>query len=219
MDQKTIQRADTLLKPTTSKAVLKIAIKSLRPKDKDETLKSIYIIVLSVLPSLLIGFSENTVSIFIEMVETIQNVYLALFGIVFTGYALFQALLTEPLLICLMECEGEESEEKSKLQETNEFFIILMMLMGICILVSLFLQIIISCIPDGFTICKSLYICNSIAAFLSLLYLSYVLLVIVEIKSFIFNMFQLFNLHAGTRFIDIMNSKSEVKGEEEHKSE
>lgn len=212
MNQKTIQRTDTLLKPTSSKTVLKMAIKSLFPKNKGEKLKLMCIIILSSSPALLIGFSENTVSLSIVMVETIQNVYLALFGIVFTGYALFQALLTEPLLICLMESgveTEEDSEEKSKLQETNEFFIILMMLMGICIIASMFLQIIISCIPDNFNICKNLYICNSIATLLILLYFSYALLVIVEIKSFIFNMYQLFNLHAGARFIDLINSKSE----------
>ena len=99
-------------------------------------------------------------------------------------------------------------EEKSKLQETNETFVKCMLLNIVAIIVSLLLRIIISCIPEDFVVFKKLEYNNITAAFLISLYFYFIITIIWEVKSFVFNIFQLFNAYAGTRVLKIFEDDS-----------
>ena len=78
---------------------------------------------------------ENSISIFL-------NVSLTLFGIIFTGYAIFQALLSNKLTLSLFEdtSTSRDNMTKSKLQETNENFVCLMMLFIFGIILNIILN-------------------------------------------------------------------------------
>ena len=151
----------------------------------------------------------ETVNIFSESCETILNVVVAMFGTVFTGYSFFQALISEELLVRMVndttkDCKGDE---KSKLQETNETFIECMMLELFTILISLLLKIIISCVNPEFLLFNQMWKNNTMASILIFVYFYIVAIVLWEIKSFIFNVFQLFNIYAGVKIVGIVKKE------------
>lgn len=164
--------------------------------------------IISLVVALVVGVSKSTVSVVVDSTQLILDIILALFGIVFTGYALFQALINNELLIRLLcdTSKDAKNEEKSKLQETNETFVKCMLLNVVAIIVSLLLRITISCVPDDFLVFKELLYNNITAAFLISIYYYFVITIIWEVKSFVFNIFQLFNAYAGTRVLKMFEN-------------
>lgn len=83
-----------------------------------------------------------------------------------------------------------------------------MLLNVVAIIVSLLLRITISCIPEEFVVFKELVYNNITAAFLISLYFYFIITIVWEIKSFVFNIFQLFNAYAGTRVLKLFEDDS-----------
>lgn len=171
-----------------------------------------FIFILAIIPSIFIGMSVNTQEIAVNSFQTILDVILALFGIVFTGYSFFQALINKELLIRMMVPSrlDKDGEDKSKLQETNESFVECMMLNLISIILTLLLRIVIECIPNDFLLFGELWQNNVLAVFLLLLYFYFIITIIFEVKSFIFNIFQLFNVYAGTKIVNIIKEENNL---------
>ena len=165
-------------------------------------------IFLCVIPAIGIGMSEATVSLSYDIASDLMNVFLSLFGIVFTGYSFFQALINDQMLIMMINTDAKiHGEDGSKLQETNERFVELMMQYMMGILASLLTKTILSFIPDSFVISSWLWVNNVLAGGLLFVYFFLAALILWRMISFLFNVFQLFNLHAATRALDIANRK------------
>ena len=199
-----------LLKNQSSTRLIVNFLKIFKPTKR--TLKrQLILYVISVFDSIFVGASYDTKSIMVDTVQTILDIILALFGIIFTGYAFFQALINDELLIRLMKNTSKDGddEEKSKLQETNEEFIHCMMLNILIILLSFLLKIVVNSIPDDFVIFDKLIYNNICATVLISIYIYIVISVVWEVKSFIFNLFQLFNVYAGTRVLEIYDKNSD----------
>ena len=81
-----------LFQYTSSNELVKKVKELLKPKWKEKN-KYIRTIIFCGILSSCVAISEETVNIFVDIVENINDVILALFGIIFTGYALFQALI------------------------------------------------------------------------------------------------------------------------------
>lgn len=193
---------EKMFQPISSNQILFDAMKMFIPTKK-EIGRFFVTVILSIIPTYFIATSYDTVSIFQDSVEIMNNVILALFGIVFTGYALFQALIGKEMLVRMLQSTVVVgNEEKSKLQESNELFAKTIMMEFICIVINIFLLLILFCIPEDFTVFYY-KTWNDIAAGSGMVvyfYMSFV--VLIEIKSFIFNIFELFNFHAGTRIME-----------------
>lgn len=198
---------EKMLEPQTSARIMVESFENLNPTPKDIK-KILFIFLIAFIPAFLIGYSVDTVTLFREAVEKINDVLLAIFGIVFTGYVFFQALINNELLIRMLNDKIEKyGKEKSKLQETNEEFVYLMMICLFFILLNLFLVLCFGAVPNDF-VCFDERIYNNVLAIILLdLYFFFVFYIMWEIKSFIFNIFQLFKMHAGTRVIEIINEE------------
>lgn len=206
-------KIEVLLKLLKNQSSTRLIVNSLKIfKPTKRTLKrQLILYVISVFVSIFVGASYDTKSIMVDTVQTILDIILALFGIIFTGYAFFQALINDELLIRLMKNTSKDGddEEKSKLQETNEEFIHCMMLNILIILLSFLLKIVVNSIPDDFVIFDKLIYNNICATVLISIYIYIVISVVWEVKSFIFNLFQLFNVYAGTRVLEIYDKNSD----------
>ena len=206
-------KIEVLLKLLKNQSSTRLIVNSLKIfKQTKRTLKrQLILYVISVFVSIFVGASYDTKSIMVDTVQTILDIILALFGIIFTGYAFFQALINDELLIRLMKNTSKDGddEEKSKLQETNEEFIHCMMLNILIILLSFLLKIVVNSIPDDFVIFDKLIYNNICATVLISIYIYIVISVVWEVKSFIFNLFQLFNVYAGTRVLEIYDKNSD----------
>lgn len=196
-----------LIKKQTSGKLILEALKVFKISKKNWKQQSC-LYISSFLVALVVGMSKSTVSVVADSAQLILDIILALFGIVFTGYALFQALINNELLIRLLcdTSKDAKEEEKSKLQETNETFVKCMLLNIVAIIVSLLLRITISCVPENYILFKALVFNNVIATFLISIYYYFVITIIWEVKSFVFNIFQLFNAYAGTRVLGMFEN-------------
>ncbi len=199
-----------LLKNQSSKNLIFNSLEIFKPT-KRNLKRQLILYIVAVFVSVFVGVSYNTKLIMVDTVQTILDIILALFGIIFTGYAFFQALINDELLIRLMKetFKDKDGEEKSKLQETNEEFIHCMMLNILIILLSFLLKIIVNSIPDDFLMFDKLIYNNICATVLISIYIYVVISVVWEVKSFIFNLFQLFNAYAGTRILGMFEKDSD----------
>lgn len=206
-------KIEVLLKLLKNQSSTRLIVNSLKIfKPTKRTLKrQLVLYIVAVFVSIFVGVSYDTKSIMVDTVQTILDIILALFGIIFTGYAFFQALINDELLIRLMKNTSKDGdgEEKSKLQETNEEFIHCMMLNILIILLSFLLKIVVNSIPDDFVIFDKLIYNNICATVLISIYIYIVISVVWEVKSFIFNLFQLFNAYAGTRVLEIYDKNND----------
>lgn len=202
-----VEIIEKMFQRTSSSEVLYNALKILLPKKK-ELKRFVGTVVVCSIPAYLIGFSSDTVKLFLNGVQIINEIIVALFGIAFTGYALFQALVgSEMLKKMLSNTTGKGDKEKCKLQESNEIFVETMMLQLFCILINLFILVVGASIPEDFGLLKELLWNNIIAGVALEIYFYISATTIMEMKSFIYNIFQLFNLHAGTRAVEILKEK------------
>lgn len=194
-----------LFNKTTSNKVLKNAIKVFKTTN-DNLRQQIILGCIALTMAIFVGVSKETVKIMVDSIETIISIVLSLFGIIFTGYAFFQALLNNELLIRLIVdtfTDKNCGEEKSRLQESNESFVGCMMLNILAIFASLVLKIIISCIPEDFLLFERLIYNNVLATFGIGIYFYFIITIVWEMKSFVFNIFQMFNAYAGTKVLNL----------------
>lgn len=205
-----IEMVERMLQHTSSNELMRDALKVLMPERKH--IKKYFCVILGCsIPAIYIAVSKDTVDVFFEIVQIINDIILSLFGIVFTGYALFQALIGKEMLIRMINnTVGEGKEEKSKLQESNELFAETMMLNFLCVMFNVFLLIIGKCIPNNWGFFENILINNMIAGIGIWVYFYVVTITLLEMKGFIYNIFQLFNFHAGTRVMEILNEKDEI---------
>lgn len=199
-----------LLKQQSSKKLISNSLEIFKPTKKNIK-RQLGLYAVAVFVSVFVGLSYNTKTIMVDTVQTVLDIILALFGIIFTGYALFQALINDELLIRLINNVSKDAhgEDRSKLQETNEEFVHCMMLNILIILLSFLLKVVINSIPDDFLMFEKLIYNNICATMLISIYAYIVISVMWEVKSFIFNLFNLFNAYAGTRVLEIINSEDE----------
>ena len=76
------------------------------------------------------------------------------------------------------------------------------------VIVSLFLYIIVSGIPEKFVLLNNTVANNIIAIILIESYFIFVFTAIWEVKSFIFNIFQLFNMYSVSRIIELLKQEN-----------
>lgn len=203
---------EKMFQPTSSNKLLISAIKLLIP-EKKQKIRCIFTIIFSVVPSVLIALSNDTIIILLTCVQSINDVILALFGIIFTGYALFQALIGKEMLIRMLENTviKKDGSKISKLQESNELFASTMMLNLICIIVNVMLILILSSVSPEAILFDKLWINNLTAGLGIFLYFYIIFSVLIEMKSFIFNIVELFSFHAGTKMMEIIQEDNEKK--------
>lgn len=200
---------EKLLKPLSSNQILRAALKMLFPRRKSKG-RFIVVFALSIIPAYLMATSENTVSVYKEVVQLLTDITLSLFGVVFTGYALFQALIGKEMLVRMINASSLDNEsEKSKLQESNELFVKTMMLQLICIAIGVVMSLILACMPCDYILFDNTILNEVIAGGGMFAHFFISLAALLEVKSFIFNIFQLFNFHAATRVMELLKESQD----------
>jgi len=202
-----IDNIEKLLRSEPSEKLLIKAIKGLKSNKKNWKSRTILTVICIIL-GIMIGTHANTVSIFQEAIDAILNVSLAIFGIIFTGYALLQAFMNKQLLIQLISnTKKGGAEEKSSLQDINENFAYLMILYTLAVVITLILKIVMLCVPNELAILEDLYINNAIASFAIILYFEFIGIILWRTIGFISTIYQLFNAYAVTQIIEILDEE------------
>lgn len=204
---------EKMLQLEPSEKLVTEAFKSLKVKKKDRKSRWILIAICIVLGSI-IGIHSSTVPIFRECVDSILNVLLALFGIIFTGYALFQAFMNKKLLFQLLKDVKTEKneEEKTRLQDINETFVYLMLLYIIDVIISLIIKIFLFCLSDDFLLFSSLIMNDIIAGIIIIGYFIFAGILLWRTVSFISSIFYLFNVYAVAQLLEVLDDELENDG-------
>lgn len=181
---------------------------------KNNWKEKIIMYVICLFIAYLTSHSYNTVELFNNVCNVMLDVFIALFGIIFTGFIFFQALLNDELLVMLITTSTKKkSMGKSKLEEVNTNFVYLMMLYITAIIVSLILTIIMPCISKDFAMFSNIKLCNFLAWMLTSIFYIFSAELLWRVLSFIHNIYQLFNAYAVSRINNLVDIEDD-DGEE-----
>ena len=197
-----------ILKTSKSEKVFSKAL-SAYVLTKDNITEKLIIFTICTILSIILGMASNTVYLVTNSISLFLNITLALFGIIFTGYAIFQTLLTNELIVKLFEDTilDKQKQEKSKLQETNENFVCLMMLFVLGIIINIILNILMPVIPENYCLFDNIILCTVLATILIDVLFYTMGIIIWRIVSFIGNIYHLFNAYAVSKLISALKDQ------------
>lgn len=187
----------------SSKEFINLSFELLLPSKKRVSLLIMILIILNFIFFKLIH-SENLnllYKLLFNIVSLSQNIFLVLLAVLVTGYALFQAILTKNHIIVLSKTK---ENERSKFTKFNFYFFIL----GLCYTCIIFLNFLILSIISNEDLIKLFYIeykklihINIFVLFINI-YLFFIMLLILDIKSFLKNLYDNFKINAFLESID-----------------
>lgn len=193
-----------LFEMKSSSQAFKATFVELFPKKKLES-HHFVIIFVSLLLGILLKYSSTTFITFIDVVELVNSMVIALFGIVFTGYALFQALIDKDMLKRMLKVK----EGKTNIQISNDYFLNVMILDIFCVILNIGLLLLLKVFPVELLNYVDAIFISVVAIVFFTFYFSIQALAIWEMKSFVFNIYQFFNINAGTKAVEILKENKD----------
>ncbi|MCF2555969.1 hypothetical protein JQM64_00190 [Fournierella massiliensis] len=202
--EKALNNAENLKKNSSSQKVFFDSLAILKPT-QESWKRKLFLLVIEAIAAIIMAKQVNTISMTKDIVMVLITILIALLAIVFTGYAFFQALINDKLLVVLLSVDDEK---KGNLSNTNKYFAEVMVFQLFCLLMNL--GAIIATIimpPEWFWLSNN--VANEILASILIICLLHCNVEsICEMGSFIFNVFQLFNLHAYSRMVEINENEN-----------
>lgn len=187
----------------SSKEFIKLTIELLKPRKKRFVSLVIILIFFNIIFFKLINLQHLTLlyKLLFNIISLSQNIFLVLLAVLVTGYALFQAILTKNHIVLLSR---STQNERSKFTKFNFYFFIL----GLSYTCIIFFNFLVLTITSNEELIKLLYIeyrnflnINLIIFFVNL-YLFFTMLLILDIKSFLKNLYDNFKINA---FLESLN--------------
>ncbi|MBX9972535.1 hypothetical protein [Cytobacillus firmus] len=200
-----IQNLEAIWKDDTSAKLFANSISSIHPSGK----RLLFLLILLGVTFLSYDkfFNKNIHAIESTLLITnsINAVLVPIFAVLITGYAIFQALANGRTLVALIKASDKE---KSKFQRYNYFFFSITTLFLFIIVLNFILSVFLNNVPNTwhlpyFTIENN----NRIFSFLISVYLTFVINALIEVKSFIYNLYQVFSAHATASAIDYLDKE------------
>lgn len=197
MNEKIIKNLEELRDSLILKSVIKESLWEIKL-----TKKSLpqYIIagVIATLLSYYVVFKGRPVVSMRGAVEIINNSILAFIAIIFGTYAIFQALMTDSVVLALL------NSESNILNISNKSFLHLVILYIWEIIMNMLLLILLNIMHDDFCLFQNLALCNSIALIACFFYFVYSFLIIYEIKNFAINLYRMFSVYNIYHSIEVL---------------
>lgn len=170
-------------------------------------LKFLIILAISCFFAFIISARINSAELIKEIAEMWQGIVLAIFGISFTAHSIFQALLSPELIYVMVRTDDSEDHNISSFSGSNKYFVSYMMLSFIVIVFNVLIMVCDIIIPEGWNLFQSRYI-NSVLFFvLCFPYFYCSICWLVEMKSVIANIYNMYNVSATDKYIDELNKK------------
>ncbi len=202
--EKALQNAETLRKITGSSSIFFKSLTLLK-FSKDNIIRKIIFIAVEGFAASVIVQQYLTIPITKEIAGILISIIISLIAIVFTGYAFFQALINDRLLIALLSVD---SKKNANLAKTNEYFAEVMTNQITCLIVDFAVAAFSIIMPNDWCLFSNNAI-NEILAFGALLFFFYINIESIwEMRSFVYNVYQLYNLHAYSRILEIKENSS-----------
>jgi hypothetical protein len=202
---------EDMLNDETFYSVLQSSAQKLIPTLK----RSIFLLITLCIIFMFLYFNKevnnNIILKFSSINKDFSGILLALFAVVLTGYAIFQALANGPTLVNLMTVS---EEEKSKFKHYNMSFFSITILYLALIILNFFLYLFFSLISPKWYFP---FLNNELNTYLALalfsLYIVIIFHALFELKSFIYNLYQCFSINAASKGIDYLIKYKEDQSE------
>ena len=203
--EKVMSNAEKLTEKSNSNKVFLQSLKILKP-NKSNFLHKLIFGIIEVTVAFIMAKRTDTIGLTENVLQVVITVMLAFLAVVFTGYAFFQALINDKLLVSMI---ATGDNKNNKLSEANIYFAEVMIFQIGCILLDLLVIVFMIVLPEDWTLLSNNML-NEAFATIGISFLLYCNVESIwEMKSFIFNVFQLFNLHAYSRIAKIQENQSD----------
>lgn len=163
-----------------------------------------------------IGLGDDTTDTVISIAEVVNTILLSIFCTTFTGYSLFQALLNKNMLRRMIALN---ENQKTYLEYCNEYFLRVMLLDVICIISNFFVIMLGKVIPIAMWNLLPHNIRLHGGSIIFAIYMFIEILTMVEVKCFVFNIYQLFNVFAFNEAIQIIDDDEKKNKIQENQEE
>lgn len=210
--ERAFKNAENLKHRTSSHQLLVDSLILILKPTRNDWKRKLLFVGLEIFAAIIISVQVNTISMAKEIFSLLITVIISLIAIVFTGYAFFQALINDKLLVALLSVESEENNRNTgSLLNSNKYFAEVMTLQIFCLMLDLIAVTAMTIMPEDWYLFDN-NTCNVVFSCILILCTFYCNVECIwEMKSFIFNVFQLFNLHAYSRIQKIKESnKKEI---------
>lgn len=210
-DQVIIKNIQSLLDLKSVNAT-SIYLKSMKRTFSLKLKRKVFLLIFFILSCL---FLLNMAFPHLSAVKVIENIsgdiniiILPIFAVIITGYAIFQAMVNSDTVVRLLRVKHEGKE--SKFEIYNLYFFGLSCSYLILIILNFILLIISKNIDPHWSLSRfSKSVNETISAMLISLYLSLILYFLIELKSFIYNLFQVFLTSASDMTVNHLKRKQE----------
>lgn len=203
--EKLMSNAVKLTEKSNSNKVFLQSLKILKP-NKSNFLHKLIFGIIEVTVAFIMAKRTDTIGLTENVLQVVITVMLAFLAVVFTGYAFFQALINDKLLVSMI---ATGDNKNNKLSEANIYFAEVMIFQIGCMLLDLLVIVFMIVLPEDWTLLSNNML-NEAFATIGISFLLYCNVESIwEMKSFIFNVFQLFNLHAYSRIAKIQENQSD----------
>lgn len=203
--EKVMSNAEKLTEKSNSNKVFLQSLKILKP-NKSNFLHKLIFGIIEVTVVFIMAKRTDTIGLTENVLQVVITVMLAFLAVVFTGYAFFQALINDKLLVSMI---ATGDNKNNKLSEANIYFAEVMIFQIGCMLLDLLVIVFMIVLPEDWTLLSNNML-NEAFATIGISFLLYCNVESIwEMKSFIFNVFQLFNLHAYSRIAKIQENQSD----------
>lgn len=203
--EKVMSNAEKLTEKSNSNKVFLQSLKILKP-NKSNFLHKLIFGIIEVTVAFIMAKRTDTIGLTENVLQVVITVMLAFLAVVFTGYAFFQALINDKLLVSMI---ATGDNKNNKLSEANIYFAEVMIFQIGCMLLDLLVIVFMIVLSEDWTLLSNNML-NEAFATIGISFLLYCNVESIwEMKSFIFNVFQLFNLHAYSRIAKIQENQSD----------
>ena len=135
---------------------------------------------------------------------------MALLGITFTGFALFQAILSNKLIQTLLCQKTNDSKSSNLFVKVNNSFYYLIVLYVIGIFINIVLLLFLKIVDSSWVLFPDNLLLNElICGILLFAYFYFNFFVLLELKYFLFNLFRLFNTSIVSKVYEILENEVE----------
>lgn len=189
------QTKDNIQSLSSFKDLLKVIFKFTYEHKKKIFFSLLLTLIAFSYTSFKIGFSNNTITEFLNILNISYDLSVNMFGIIFTAYGLYQALSSKTFTKRLMNSSSSKNTKRSLFEDYNIFFIKTSIFYLFMVILNYALKIIIENIDPHWHIISFTNRTNNIIA--SLFILFYIFLNVYGIsliRSVLFNIYQAFNL-------------------------
>lgn len=149
--------------------------------------------------------SNNTLDIFKEIVSFSNDSVIAIFAVIFTGYALFQALVNKNTLKVMFLTRPDKNTEHNLFIEYNLYFLVFSVLCVALIILNFIILLYIPIIKE-----ISIKLIYTYKNFISILIINIYFItniyILLEVRCFLFNLFRCFNISAISTMIDDLSN-------------